>query len=213
MSSRYSTIALDSDRRNDPCSSNGTRDVTDFARRMPEIRARVALADAGAAPTTEAEQYRLFEAVRSWLRATASERPVVLVIDDAHWADRPTLTLLGHVLRSAEPADLWAATGDSLRFPDGTLIPMRVGALRALDSVAVIVVQYGDDSGGSYIVRCKYPSLEIVIGNDWPSFADSGVVPLSRASVRDTTSVWRVLIELGRVDAVVTRACAQARAT
>ena len=116
-------------------------------------------------------------------------------------------------LRSAEPADLWAATGDSLRFPDGTLIPMRVGALRALDSVAVIVVQYGDDSGGSYIVRCKYPSLEIVIGNDWPSFADSGVVPLSRASARDTTSVWRVLIELGRVDAVVTRACAQAQAT
>ena len=39
MSSRYSTIALDSDRRNDPCSSNGTRDVTDFA---PKSGARCA---------------------------------------------------------------------------------------------------------------------------------------------------------------------------
>ena len=33
-------------------------------------------------------------------------RPVVFVVDDVHWADRPTLALLGHVLRSAQPTRL-----------------------------------------------------------------------------------------------------------
>jgi class 3 adenylate cyclase/tetratricopeptide (TPR) repeat protein len=54
----------------------------------------------------EAEQYRLFEAVRSWLAAAGGHRRVVLVLDDLHWAAQPTLQLLGHVARSAEPSRL-----------------------------------------------------------------------------------------------------------
>ncbi len=55
---------------------------------------------------TETEQYRLFESVRSWLCTVASTRPVVFVVDDVHWADRPTLALLAHIARSAQPARL-----------------------------------------------------------------------------------------------------------
>jgi tetratricopeptide (TPR) repeat protein len=36
----------------------------------------------------------------------AATRPVVFVVDDVHWADRPTLALLGHIARSAHPARL-----------------------------------------------------------------------------------------------------------
>ena len=56
-------------------------------------------------PESEMEQYRLFEAVRSWLAAAGGRRPVVLVIDDIHWATTPTLQLLGHVSRSASPSE------------------------------------------------------------------------------------------------------------
>jgi class 3 adenylate cyclase/tetratricopeptide (TPR) repeat protein len=81
-------------------------DPEPLARLAPEIRARLPGLSAGVAPTSESEQYRLFDAVRSWLGTTAATRPVVFVVDDAHWADRPTIALLAHVLRGAQPARL-----------------------------------------------------------------------------------------------------------
>lgn len=51
----------------------------------------------------EGERIRLFEAVGSLLRAEATEGPVVLVVDDAHWAATPTLLLLRHLLCDTTP--------------------------------------------------------------------------------------------------------------
>ncbi|MEZ4501029.1 MAG: protein kinase [Dehalococcoidia bacterium] len=46
-----------------------------------------------------AGQFRLFEAYTKLVRAFASEAPLVVVLDDLHWADKPTLLLLQHVAR------------------------------------------------------------------------------------------------------------------
>jgi class 3 adenylate cyclase/tetratricopeptide (TPR) repeat protein len=81
-------------------------DADSLARLAPELRARVPGLASGASPATDSEQYRLFEAVASWLTTSAAGRPVVLLVDDAHWADRPTLALLRHVLSGAAPARL-----------------------------------------------------------------------------------------------------------
>jgi predicted ATPase len=54
----------------------------------------------------ETEQYRLFDAVTAWLADVSSAEPVLLVLDDLHWAAKPTLLLLRHVLRSPEPLRL-----------------------------------------------------------------------------------------------------------
>lgn len=48
----------------------------------------------------EVERYRFFEAVASTLAHAAIAGPLVLILDDLHWADRPTLQLLRHVLRT-----------------------------------------------------------------------------------------------------------------
>lgn len=69
----------------------------ELVRIVPEVADRVA----GAAPTrsdAEAERARLFEAIVSWLRTTAAAVPVLLVLDDLHWADPPTLALLRHLV-------------------------------------------------------------------------------------------------------------------
>jgi class 3 adenylate cyclase len=54
----------------------------------------------------ETERYRLFDAVAAWLADLSAETPVLLVLDDLHWAAKPTLLLLRHVLRSSEPLRL-----------------------------------------------------------------------------------------------------------
>jgi hypothetical protein len=130
------------------------------------------------------------------------------------WAIQSEYDAFGDSLHRAEPADLWAATGDSLRFPDGTLIPIRVGGIRALDRAGVIVVDHGEDGTGSYIVLCRFPHLAIVVDNVWSPFARSGIVPLSRAAVSDTTRVWRVEVDPRQAsDAAIPQACAGARAS
>lgn len=47
----------------------------------------------------ETERHRLFEAVSDLLEAVSATMPIVLVLDDVHWADKPSLLLLRHVLR------------------------------------------------------------------------------------------------------------------
>jgi predicted ATPase len=54
----------------------------------------------------ESERVRLFDAVDRWLSDAASVRPVVLVLDDLHWADPPTIQMLRWILRSPDPASL-----------------------------------------------------------------------------------------------------------
>src|SRR5438445_9134334 len=54
----------------------------------------------------ETERYRLFDALAAWLSDVSAEAPVLLVLDDLHWAAKPTLLLLRHVLRFQEPLRL-----------------------------------------------------------------------------------------------------------
>ena len=51
-------------------------------------------------------RHRLFAAVDDVLTGIAERRPLVLILDDLHWADRPTLLLLSFVLRGGRPAPL-----------------------------------------------------------------------------------------------------------
>ena len=80
-------------------------DLAELARVMPEARPATATGEP-AAQDPETERYRLFEAIASIVRRTTQRAPLLLVIDDLHWADKPTLLLLRHLLRHADPARL-----------------------------------------------------------------------------------------------------------
>ena len=47
----------------------------------------------------EAAQFRLFDAFSQFIREVTAEQPQLIVLDDLHWADRPTLLLLQHFAR------------------------------------------------------------------------------------------------------------------
>jgi len=78
----------------------------ELARLVPELGERLL----GARPTStgdpEEQRDRLFEAVASLLAGASQMRPVLLVLDDLHWAARPTLLMLRHLLRPREPMRL-----------------------------------------------------------------------------------------------------------
>jgi class 3 adenylate cyclase len=68
----------------------GAREI---ARLVPEVAERLDIEPADA-PESEEARFRLFDAVTSFLVAAARDRPMVLVLDDLHWADEPSLLLL-----------------------------------------------------------------------------------------------------------------------
>lgn len=54
----------------------------------------------------QSERYALFSAALDLLVRASAEMPLVAVLDDLHWADPPSLALLRHVAKSAEPIRL-----------------------------------------------------------------------------------------------------------
>src|SRR6202012_3743773 len=62
-----------------------------------------------AAPTRadpDTERYALFDAVVALLEVASAGAPVVLILDDLHWAAKPTLLLLRHLLRFGDQASV-----------------------------------------------------------------------------------------------------------
>jgi DNA-binding SARP family transcriptional activator len=54
-------------------------------------------------------RHRLFEAVAATIRHAAREAPVVLIIEDLHWADDATVAMLAHAIRTVAGARLLVA--------------------------------------------------------------------------------------------------------
>jgi DNA-binding SARP family transcriptional activator len=72
----------------------------ELGRLLPELRRRVPELPPTEAGDSETERYRLFEAVVGLLGDLSASMPVLIAIDDLHWADRPTLMLLRHLARA-----------------------------------------------------------------------------------------------------------------
>ena len=79
----------------------------ELAQIVPEITTRVHISETTGSVTPEGHRYRLFEAASQLLAAASQNVPIVLVIDDLHWADRESLQLLRHVLRSTREAAMY----------------------------------------------------------------------------------------------------------
>jgi DNA-binding CsgD family transcriptional regulator/tetratricopeptide (TPR) repeat protein len=80
--------------------------AADIAQLVPAVRDR--LPDLPTPPPTEPEaaRFRLFDSLAGFLRAAAARRPLLLVLDDLHCADAPSLALLRFASRELEGAGL-----------------------------------------------------------------------------------------------------------
>jgi DNA-binding SARP family transcriptional activator/tetratricopeptide (TPR) repeat protein len=76
----------------------------ELQRLLPELRRRIGDLPPPSHGDPETERYRLFEAVAGLLAELAASTPLLVVLDDLQWADRPTLSLLQHLARIPDPA-------------------------------------------------------------------------------------------------------------
>ena len=72
----------------------------ELARLLPELGSEGVRGDSDQRDV----RHRLFEAVAGVIGRAAKEGPVLLVVEDLHWADAPTLQMLAHVIRTV----VWA---------------------------------------------------------------------------------------------------------
>ena len=81
-------------------------DASIVAKLLPRIAAR--LPDLPPPPQLppESERYMLFQAVTALLRGVAEESGLLLVLEDLHWADKPSLLLLQHLARQLQGSSL-----------------------------------------------------------------------------------------------------------
>ena len=76
------------------------RGAPELARLLPEIRER--LPELGELPPVgepETRRRQMFGAVVAVVRRLAAQGPVLLIVDDLHWADRSSLLLARHLAR------------------------------------------------------------------------------------------------------------------
>ncbi len=73
---------------------------------LPELVARLGELPQQYPLPAEQARLRLYEAVSAFLTAIAASRPLVLILDDLHWADAASLDLLFHIVRRQRSARL-----------------------------------------------------------------------------------------------------------
>ncbi|MFF0314650.1 AAA family ATPase [Micromonospora sp. NPDC005252] len=79
----------------------------EFARLLPELgRVPAGSTAPSARPLTDAPRGYLFDLVAELFQRLADARPLLLIIEDLHWADRSTRDLIGFLVRAARPGRL-----------------------------------------------------------------------------------------------------------
>ena len=94
------------ERESDQLRSEMGSGAADIAEIVSEVRER--LPDLQPPSTIEPEEarFRLFDSITAFLKSAERRQPLVLILEDLHWADRPSLLLLEFVARELSGARL-----------------------------------------------------------------------------------------------------------
>ncbi len=182
---------------------------SELSRLIPELRRRAPDLPPPPVDEPETERYRLFEAVVGLLTELSRSAPVLLVLDDLQWADRPTLLLLRHLARATTPARVlilgaYRSTerGDTFTNAMSELIrdrlasQMEVRGLSEANTAELVRLRAGETPSRSF-AHALYEETE---GN--PFFVEEIVRHLIEAGVRAGSASASVLQRFGLPEGV-----------
>jgi class 3 adenylate cyclase len=146
--------------------------AAEVAQLIPEIAEKL---DIEPAPLGESEEarFRLFDSVTSLLLAAARDRPLVIVLDDLHWADEPSLLLLRFAAKEVGSSGLLIL---------GTYRDVELGRHHPLARVL------GDISGSEASARIPLRGLTVAAVERYIEMTSGGPAPpgLARAVQEQT---------------------------
>jgi DNA-binding CsgD family transcriptional regulator/tetratricopeptide (TPR) repeat protein len=164
----------------------------ELTRLLPDLPATVGPLPDPVVADQDTERHRLNAAVTDLLVAVSHRRPVLLVVEDGHWADMPTLLLLRHLARASSDArmlllatfrdteaDVPAELSETLvemRRSEG-VVRLRLGGLTSEEVAEFVALTSG-----------------ATLGDDLPQLA-AAITDLTEGNAFLMTELWRALVE------------------
>jgi predicted ATPase len=189
-----------------------------LARLLPDLSGPIGDIASPVNADPDTERHRLHATVTDLLAGVSARRPLLLVLEDVHWADAPTLLLLHHLARTpwkgqallfasfrdveADLPELLSQTLADLRRSDD-VVRLRLAALSA-DEVSVLVARATQAQLGAELRELTEAISGLTGGNAflvcelWRDLLETGAIEIRDGSIR----LMRPLSGLGTPESV-----------
>ena len=166
----------------------------ELARLLPELTARVDGLSDPVAADPDTERHRLHSAVGDLLAGAGRRQPLLLVLEDGHWADTPTLLLLRHLARSATTARLLvlATFRDTEVDVPAELADTLADLRRADDVVRLKLGGLSEDEITEFVGRAAGGEQDAAVHE-----LASAIHALTEGNAFLVCELWRALLETG----------------
>jgi DNA-binding CsgD family transcriptional regulator/tetratricopeptide (TPR) repeat protein len=168
----------------------------ELTRLIPELPLLVGELPPPAEADPDTERHRLHTAVSQLLAGTSRARPVLLVLEDVHWADAPSLLLLRHLARSSDACVLLVATFRDIDAEVPDVLSETLADLRRSEEVVRLRLSgFSGEEVGEFVRRAAgddlSPELDALAGQ---------LHDLTGGNAFLVCELWRALIETHAVD-------------
>ena len=168
----------------------------ELTRLLPELPERLGELPPPRRADPDTERHRLHTIVTDLLERVSRRRPVVLVIEDGHWADAPTLLLLRHLAQTPWSARvlLFATFRDTeAEVPDG--LAQTLADLRRSDDVVRLRLEgLSGEEVGEFVQRVSKDR------SDDASGLARSIWGLTGGNAFLVCELWRALVETNAIE-------------
>jgi DNA-binding CsgD family transcriptional regulator/tetratricopeptide (TPR) repeat protein len=168
----------------------------ELTRLIPELASIVGGLSPPAEADPDTERHRLHTAVSHLLARVSRGRPGLLVLEDVHWADAPSLLLLRHLARSGDASVLVVATFRDIDAEVPEVLSETLADLRRMDEVIRLrLSSLSGEEVGEFVRRAARagaaPELDELAGQ---------LHDLTGGNAFLVCELWRALIETNALD-------------
>jgi DNA-binding CsgD family transcriptional regulator/tetratricopeptide (TPR) repeat protein len=167
----------------------------ELTRLLPDLAARVGRLPPALDADPDTERHRLHTAVAALLAGVTRARPALLVLEDGHWADVPTLMLLRHLARAPGARMLLVATFRDTEADVPAVLADVLADLRRYDVVRLRLTGLTDGDVADFVRAASGGDL----GPQARRLAGA-IHRLTEGNAFLVCELWRTLIETGAVE-------------
>ena len=167
----------------------------ELSRLLPDLDARVGDLPAASTADPDTERHRLHSAVTDLLAGASSTRPALMVLEDGHWADAPTLLLLRHLARAGTMRVMLLATFRDTEADVPESLSETLADLRRYDVVRLRLGGFSDADVAEFVRRAGGGEL-----GEEPRALARAIHDLTEGNAFLVCELWRALVETGTVE-------------